>query len=144
MATLVKKDGTQISVLVSNKTSKKYIKPVFNTDELNDTHKAAVSEVISILENRQGVPQHMIIEELKQHFQIEDIPQLDQNTSLWIKLTKDYPIGASIQGWRIDRDKEGKKFKVPHISFSSDLDILDEMMKNIITDVKNSLGKKQE
>jgi hypothetical protein len=144
MATLVKKDGTQISVLVSNKTSKKYIKPVFNFDNLNDTHKEAVSEVISILNNRQGIPQHMIIEELKQNFQIEDIPEMDQSTSLWRQLTKDYPIGASIQGYRVEKDKDGKKYKVPHIAFSSDLDVLDDMMKNIITDVKHSLGKKQE
>jgi len=143
MATLIKKDGTEQTVLVSNKTSKKYIKPVFNFDNLNDAHKEAVFEVISLLDKRQGVPHPVVIEEIKQNFKLEDIPEVDQSKSLWYQLTHQYPIGANVQGYRMERDKNGKKYKVPHIAFSSDLDILDNMLKNIITDVRNNL-KEQE
>jgi|694.fasta_scaffold33071_13 hypothetical protein len=140
MATLIKKDGTQITVLKSNKDSKKYINPVFNFDLLNSTHKEAVSEVISLLEKRKDVPQHIVIEELKQSFQLEDIPEMDVKSTLWHQFTKDEPIGANIQGYRIEKDADGKKRKIPHIAFSSDLDVLEEMMKRIITTVRNSVN----
>jgi hypothetical protein len=114
--------------------SKEEIQPVFNYGSVTKEHKEAVQEVISILEDRTtlGMDISMIVAELKQKFNIEEVPIFDVKKSKWYNYTRDERIGASIQGWRLDKDENGNSIRVPFIGMGADLDYLDEMLDRII------------
>ena len=116
----------------SNVELDKKIEPVFDYGNITDRDKFVVEEVINLLEKRIGVPTNMIVEELKLLFKIVSIPMMKIDDSLWYKFTKDEKLGISIQGFRETVDEKGKKIKIPHISFSSDLDYLDKFIEKVI------------
>jgi|TARA_B100001093_G_C26493504_1_gene870071 hypothetical protein len=105
----------------------------FNYDNITFEHKEAIKEVITILRDsdQKGVPLNMIIPMLRVKFGVEDIPEMSLDESKMIKLARQFQektgqsIGETIQGYTLKSDN----YKVPHISFSSDLDILDEFLK---------------
>ena len=118
------------------------IKTVFDYGDITKRDKDVVTEVIEFIKTRPGVPGEMLIEELKLKFQIVEIPMMDMKTSIWYQLTKDEKIGFAMQGYRETSDKDGKKYRIPHIGFSADLDYLDDMAqrlaKKIMTITKES------
>ena len=61
---------------------------------------------------------------------------MDVESSLWYEFTKNEKLGASIQGYR-QAEKDGKKIRIPHISFSADLDYLNEMITRFVTRINN-------
>ena len=129
----------------SKKAVKKYIigeklvEPVFSygDGDINADHKQAVSEVINILQNQKEIPLDMVIEQIKQKFQIKDIPVYDYKKTLWYELTKDERIGANIQGFVDKKDENGNQIKIPFLCFSADIEYLDGMMKRIVTKIRN-------
>ena len=118
------------------------IKTVFDYGDITKRDKEVVTEIIEFIKTRPGVPGEMLIEELKLKFKIIEIPMMDLKTSIWYQLTKDEKIGFAMQGYRETSDKDGKKFRIPHIGFSADLDYLDDMAqrlaKKIMTITKES------
>ena len=120
----------------------KPIETVFDYGDITKRDKDVVTEVIEFIKTRPGVPGEMLIEELKLKFQIVEIPMMDMKTSIWYQLTKDEKIGFAMQGYRETSDKDGKKYRIPHIGFSADLDYLDDMAqrlaKKIMTITKES------
>jgi hypothetical protein len=118
------------------------IKTVFDYGDITKRDKEVVTEVIEFIKTRPGVPGEMLIEELKLKFQIVEIPMMDMKTSIWYQLTKDEKIGFAMQGYRETADKDGKRYRIPHIGFSADLDYLDDMAqrlaKKIMTITKES------
>lgn len=121
----------------SNVTGKRLDSAVFDYSETNLTkdHKDAAEEIIRFFDERQGVPYDLAKEELKQNFKLENVPELDHTKTLWFQFTKDEKLGQQKQGWRYDY-VNGKKVKIPHISFSADLDYLDDMINRFIYKVK--------
>jgi len=86
---------------------------------------------------RDQVPCGMFAEELKEKFQLEEIPMKSVKDSVWGQLTKNERIGESIQGFRMSTDENGKKIRIPHIGFSADLDYLDEFVNRLVIKIKN-------
>jgi len=121
------KDG----FVVSNMTGEN-IEPLFDYGDITERDKSLVKEVIELIQSRPGVPGEMLIEELKEKFQLVTIPMMDMEESIWHQLTKDERIGASMQGFRQTTDKDGNKIRIPHIGFSADLDYLDEMAQRLV------------
>jgi len=112
-------------------------KSIFDYAKTTDEQKLAVEEVIRVLEERseQNLPLNFIINELKQNFKLEDVPVRPVNQSAWYTLTKDYNIGANIQGYRIITNPDGTKNKIPHVAFNADLQTLDDMITKVVSDV---------
>jgi hypothetical protein len=107
-------------------------------EDITDDIKKAVEDIIKILKDRtsQGVPIDLICEELLQKFKIEEIPMMDEKSTLWYELTKDEKIGKSYQGYKII-SKDGKKIKIPHIAFSGDLDMLEDFAIRLLRKLKD-------
>jgi hypothetical protein len=115
----------------------KLITPLSYEDITADTKKA-VEDIIEILKDRtnRGIPIDLICEELLQKFKIEEIPMMDEKSTLWYELTKDEKIGKSYQGYKII-SKDGKKIKIPHIAFSGDLDMLEDFAIRLLRKLKD-------
>lgn len=105
----------------------------FDYDQITFEHKEAIKEVITILENAksQGVPIDMVIPVIRTKFDIMDIPEMSMDESKMIQLARKFKeksgqsVGETIQGYSL----RGDNYKVPHVSFSADLDMLDEFLK---------------
>ena len=131
--------------LVSNKTGEtlskftdyleKQHKNNFNTDET----RKIIRDVFWILfEDKDNIQSQDVKDfldknkkELEVFFQVEEIPLMKLENSVWGQLTKGERLGQSVQGFRT-AVVDGKKINIPHISFSADLDYLDEVINNII------------
>lgn len=105
----------------------------FDYDNITFEHKEAIKEVINILEDAssKGVPLSMIIPVLRTKFDIMDIPAMSMDESKMIELARKFKeksgqsVGETIQGYSM----RGDNYKVPHVSFSADLDTLEEFLK---------------
>lgn len=105
----------------------------FDYDNITFEHKEAIKEVINILEDAssKGVPLSMIIPVIRTKFDILDIPAMSMDESKMIELARKfkeksgYSVGETIQGYSM----RGDNYKVPHVSFSADLDTLEEFLK---------------
>ena len=111
------------------------IEPLFDYGDITERDKSVVNEVIEFLQTRPGVPSEMLIEELKEKFQLVTIPMIDMETSIWYQLTKDEKIGQMSQGFRQTVDKDGNKIRIPHIGFSADLDYLDSFINRLVNKI---------
>ncbi len=111
------------------------IEPTFDYGDIKQRDKDVVLEIIKWLRERNGVPVDMLIDELKIKFQLEEVPMKKVEDTVWGQLTKGERLGASIQGFRETKDKDGKKIRIPHIGFSADLDYLDEFLNRIVEKV---------
>ena len=110
---------------------KSELEPNYDYGSITDKDKKVVEEVISLLEARPGVPMNMVIAELKEKFELVNIPMMKIEDSVWHQLTKDERIGQSMQGFKQTTDSEGNKIRIPHIGFSADLDYLDEFVNRL-------------
>jgi len=110
---------------------KSELEPNYDYGSITDKDKKVVEEVISLLEARPGVPMNMVIAELKEKFELVNIPMMKVEDSVWHQLTKDERIGQSMQGFKQTTDSEGNKIRIPHIGFSADLDYLDEFVNRL-------------
>ena len=105
----------------------------FDYDNITFEHKEAIKEIINILEDAssKGVPLNMIIPVIRTKFDIMDIPEMSMDESEMIQLARKFKeklghsVGEAIQGYSL----RGDNYKVPHISFSTDLDTLEEFLK---------------
>jgi len=110
---------------------KSELEPNYDYGSITDKDKKVVEEVISLIEARPGVPMNMVIAELKEKFELVNIPMMKVEDSVWHQLTKDERIGQSMQGFKQTTDSEGNKIRIPHIGFSADLDYLDEFVNRL-------------
>ena len=122
--------------LASNMTGEA-IEGVFDYGDISDEQKKVVKEIIDLMRARDQVPCGMFAEELKQRFQLEEIPMKKIEDSVWGQLTKDERLGQSVQGFKLSTDENGKKIRIPHIGFSADLEYLDEFVNRLTKKVKN-------
>ena len=104
---------------------------------LNKREKQIVEEVVKIYNSRDGVPNNLVAEEVKTKFQLKDIPFMKIENTLFYTLLGNEKLGQSIQGWRTDKDEKGNNIRIPHLIFSGDLDVLEDIMKRLVTKIKN-------
>ena len=124
-----------MSKIKSNVETDKEIEPLFDYGNITERDKSVIQEVISLFEARPGVPSEMVIAELKEKFELVQVPMMNVEDSVWHQLTKDERIGQSMQGYRQTTDKDGNKIRIPHIGFSADLDYLDEFVNRLATKI---------
>ena len=110
---------------------------VYDYGDISDSDKVVVKEIIDLMRARDQVPCGMFAEELKEKFQLVEIPMKSVKDSVWGQLTKNERIGESIQGFRMSTDENGNKIRIPHIGFSADLDYLDEFVNRLVQKIKN-------
>ena len=108
------------------------IEGVFDYGDISDKQKEVVKEIIDLMRAREQIPCGMFAEELKQKFQLEEIPMKKIEDSVWGQLTKDERLGMSMQGFRQSSDENGNPIRIPHVGFSADLDYLDEFVNRLI------------
>ena len=128
-------------LVASNSEDGVPISPNFDYGSITQEHKKVVEEVINFFENNKKKSLEENVLELKHRFKLVDIPVMKYEDSLWYKFTKNERIGNSIQGFRITTDKNGKKIKIPHIAFSSDLDYLNNMIQRLIEMMEGTIKK---
>ena len=108
-----------------------------NDDITKEQLKVAEDIVQTLKDNQQkNIPLKYSIEQIENNYHIKKIPMMDVNKSLWYQMTKDEKIGANIQGYR-QAEKDGKKIRIPYIAMGADLDYLDNMMRRLITKIRN-------
>jgi hypothetical protein len=123
-------------LLTSNVTNKPLDEEVFSTIDTTDDQKKAIRSVLQHIKNRKSIPLDIVLQEIEQQYSLEDVPEMNIEESIWYQLTKNERIGFQKQGFRVDI-VNGKRVKIPHLSFSSDLDYLDNMINRIIEKIRN-------
>ena len=117
--------------LASNMTGEA-IEGTYDYGNISDSDKRVVKEIIDLMRDRGEVPCSMFAEELKNKFQLVEVPMKKIEDSVWGQLTKDERLGQSMQGFREAVDSDGNKIRIPHVGFSADLDYLDEFVNRLI------------
>ena len=105
-------------------------------DEISQRDKKIVEDIIETLRENQkkDIPLKYSIEQIQNNFHIKEIPSMDVKTSLWYQMTKDWKVGANIQGYR-QTIIDGKKIRIPYVAFGADLEYLNEVMRELITKI---------
>ena len=122
--------------LASNMTGEA-IEGTYDYGNISDSDKRVVKEIIDLMRDRGEVPCSMFAEELKNKFQLVEVPMKKIEDSVWGQLTKDERLGQSMQGFREAVDSDGNKIRIPHVGFSADLDYLDEFVNRLTNKIKN-------
>ena len=104
---------------------------------LTTRDKKLIEEVLKLLKNNDNDTVQNISKQIKEKFQITEIPMIKYEDSLWYELTKNEHLGVSIQGYREVTQEDGKKIRIPHIAMSADLDYLDDVVKRIFSIIRN-------
>ena len=125
------------SALSSNKTGEKIIE-VYDFVSITDRDKKIIEEVISLLKKNDNSTVKEVTEKIKEKFEIAQIPMLKYEESLWYQFMQNENLGVSIQGYR-EVNIDGKKIRIPHIAFSADLDFLDDVLKRLMTKIRNTI-----
>ena len=128
----VKEPNEGVNGKVASNMTGEAVEGLYDYGDITDRDKTVVKEIIDFLRQREGVPNSMLIEELKQKFQLVEIPMKKVEDTVWGQLTKDERIGMSVQGFRNSTDENGKPIRIPHIGFSADLDYLDGFVNRLI------------
>ena len=118
-------------MLASNTTGED-ITPQYDYGNITESDKKVVDEIIGLLRARGDIPCSMFAEELKNKFQMVEIPMKKIEDSVWGQLTKDERLGMSMQGFRQSSDENGNPIRIPHVGFSADLDYLDEFINRLV------------
>ena len=132
-------EGTNGSV-ASNMTGEA-ITANYDYGNITDNDKKVVREIIDLMRDRSQVPCSMFAEELKERFQLVEIPMKKIEDSVWGQLTKDERLGQSVQGFRQSTDENGEKIRIPHVGFSADLDYLDEFVNRLVKKIEGIKSK---
>lgn len=105
-------------------------------DEITKEHQKIVQDILETLRENQkkDIPVKYSIEQIENNYHIKQIPTMNVEDTLWYNLTKDWKVGANIQGYR-QTVKDGKKIRIPYIAFGADLEYLDEVMKELVTKI---------
>ena len=137
----VKEPNEGVDGQVASNMTGEAIEGVFDYGSITERDKKLIEEVIKLMRSRPGVPNDMVVEELKQKFELEEVPMKKIEDSVWGQLTKDERLGQSVQGFRQVTDDEGNKIRIPHVGFSADLDYLDEFVNRLVKKIDNIKNK---
>ena len=107
-----------------------------NQDNLKQNIKRVVEEIVDLVDNNKELNGHQILDKIKDKFNIEKPQIYKYEDSVWHQFTKDERLGCSLQGFR-EVNENGKKIRIPHVSFSADLDYLDAFINRLVTKIKS-------
>mgnify|MGYP001255647295 CR=1 FL=1 len=116
------------------------LKANYDYGQITNADKLLVEEFIKILEQRQGVPVPIIVNELKTKFELEEHEYEKIEDGKWHELTHDFSTNIQYhhQGFKQVSKGDGKTLRVPHLAFGLDLDRLNDLALHIESKVKNN------
>ena len=86
-----------------------------------------------------NIPIEITIAQIKSNFKLEKIKEIQIKDSLFFSVLGNEKLGVTIQGYREEYNEKGEKIKIPHISFSVDIDYFDNILKKLIEKIKTSI-----
>ncbi len=104
-------------------------KGVYNYGELSTDDKTTAEEIIRVLQNNPDVPND-VCKDLRLKFNIEEIPEVFIEDSLWYHFTHEDALGLTVQGWATI-DKGTDSYKIPYIGLCNTLDKFDLMILHL-------------
>tara|TARA_Y100001970_G_scaffold281055_1_gene391057 strand:- start:423 stop:830 length:408 start_codon:yes stop_codon:yes gene_type:complete len=126
------------------KAKKTNLQPRFDYgDEMQIKHvQRAVEDIIQFLKKKDKEKAHIdnVCEELSVIFQLEDMPTMKVEDTLWGHVTKDERLGQMYQGYKI-ATVDGVRTKIPHYGFSGDLDDLDAFVNRLFQKWEDGVKK---
>jgi len=123
---------------INSNVSGEDISREFNYGDLYDSVKKSyirkiIEEVIKIIKQNSNKNSEQLIKILSSKFNLVEIPADRIEDSLWHMITDGEHLGQAVQGYRIVKDDEGNELRrIPHISFSSDLDYLNGLINRMV------------
>ena len=118
------------------KSKGNYIKK-FNYDEIDDSHKSLIRDIVERLEKEN---QYSLAQELKITCKLEENEKYDIEKSLFFQIAKEWPLSLNKQGF-ITHSENGKITEYPIISTCADIRYYDKMMENIIKNYEINKSK---
>lgn len=130
-----------MSNLIKSNITGQDIKPILDYDKITNEHKEAAEAILELIEknNSLNIPIEITIAHIKSNFKLEKIKEIQIKDSLFFSVLGDEKLGVTIQGYREEYNENGEKIKIPHISFSADIDYFDKILKKLIEKIKNSI-----
>lgn len=130
-----------MSNLIKSNITEQDIKPILDYDKITNEHKEAAEAILELIEknNSLNIPIEITIAQIKSNFKLEKIKEIQIKDSLFFSVLGDEKLGVTIQGYREEYNENGEKIKIPHISFSADIDYFDKILKKLIEKIKNSI-----
>ena len=117
------------------------IRSILDYDKITNEHKQAAEAVVELIEknNSLNIPIEITIAQIKSNFKLEKIKEIQIKDSLFFSVLGNEKLGVTIQGYREEYNEKGEKIKIPHISFSADIDYFDNILKKLIEKIKTSI-----
>jgi hypothetical protein len=112
----------------------KTIKGKIDTTNLSEDQKDVVREIIEFVNQRKNIPFEMIEHEMRQKFNLDQIPLRNIKDSELYKIIKSMPepvMEFSYQGYIEQKNKDGSIYREPFICISGSLQQFEEMIKSI-------------
>ena len=112
---------------------------LYDYGNITPEDKKLTSEVLKLVEQGQ-INNHnwsKIKKDIETKFEIDPIPVMKIEDSVWFNFCKDEKLGQSLQGFRTSKDKDGKDIRIPIIGFTADLEDLNKFIANVITKINN-------
>ena len=130
-----------MSNLIKSNITGQDIKPILDYDKITNEHKEVAEAILELIEknNSLNIPIEITIAQIKSNFKLEKIKEIQIKDSLFFSVLGDEKLGVTIQGYREEYNENGEKIKIPHISFSADIDYFDKILKKLIEKIKNSI-----
>lgn len=103
-------------------------------DKLNDIHREAAQEVLSLFEDFKQLPKEDLKEKIKEAFDLKKIPMKEVEKSVWYNSLDGFDIrklGMTMQG-TVRKTVEGQIIKIPFMNINADLDTLDDLVNHIV------------
>lgn len=127
----------------SNIDFEKEVDFLYDYGNIKPEHKKLTSEILKLIEDGQNKNHNWtkIKQTIKTKFEIEEIPMMKIEDSLWFNFCKDEKLGQSLQGYKTSKDENNEDIRVPIIGFTADLEDLNNFIKRIITKVNNMKQK---
>lgn len=112
---------------------------LYDYGDIKPEDKKLTSEVLRLVEEGQRNNHNWtkIKRDIETKFEIDPVPVMKIEDSVWYNFCKDEKLGQSLQGYKTSKDKDGNDIRVPIIGFTSDLEDLNKFISNIITKINN-------
>jgi len=112
---------------------------LYDYGNIKPEDKKLTSEVLKLVEEGQRNNHNWtkIKRDIESKFEIDPIPVMKIEDSVWFNFCKDEKLGQSLQGYKTTKDKDGNDIRVPIIGFTADLEDLNKFITNVITKINN-------
>ena len=109
---------------------------LYNFGDITDRDKKLIEEVVKVLKTSDNIPVKEIEKKIKEKFEIDEIPIRKLEDTNWYKVTKNFDLHYSAQGYKIIVEN-GNKIRVPLYSISVNVDTLNDITQHFFDKFSN-------